>query len=170
MTSNCDPIDLRLSHDFSQRTHIVNDLQTLTTLWVTQRCFYSFQTFRRSTPSSVKIVFYEMGTVVDLCNCRGQLLFPRLFSLTKALIVVCVTHSVVCKSLWSYRYITWKIQWFLPALLLRRSCTNNWSRTSSCWLAQRTRFYERGQDVQYQTHKYFPRHHEVHPEKLDPEH
>ena len=29
-----------------------NDLQT--TLWVTQRCFYSFQTFRRSTPSSVK--------------------------------------------------------------------------------------------------------------------
>ena len=29
-----------------------NDLQM--TLWVTQRCFYSFQTFRRSTPSSVK--------------------------------------------------------------------------------------------------------------------
>ena len=29
-----------------------NDLQTM--LWVTKRCFYSFQTFRRSTPSSVK--------------------------------------------------------------------------------------------------------------------
>ena len=43
-----------------------NDLQT--TPWVTQRCFYSFQTFRRSTPSSVKIVFHGMGTVVDLCK------------------------------------------------------------------------------------------------------
>ena len=47
-------------------THWSNDLQT--TLWTTQRCFYSFQTFRRSTPSSVKIVFYGMGTVVDLCT------------------------------------------------------------------------------------------------------
>ena len=52
---------------------------------MTQRCFYSFQTFRRSTPSSVKIVFYGMGTVVDLC--RGQLLFPSYKRLTKALIV-----------------------------------------------------------------------------------
>ena len=46
-----------------------NDLQT--TLWVTQRYFYSSQTFRRSTP------------------CRGQLLFSlhnNTISLTKALI------------------------------------------------------------------------------------
>ena len=30
-----------------------------------QRCFYSFQTFRRSTPSSVEK--YCMESVVDLC-------------------------------------------------------------------------------------------------------
>ena len=40
---------------FKKRKHLYrsnNDLET--TLWVTQRCFYSFQTFRRSTPSSVE--------------------------------------------------------------------------------------------------------------------
>ena len=51
---------------------INNDLQT--TLWVTQRCFYSFQAFRRSTPSSVKIVFYGMGTVVNLSMFNQSLM------------------------------------------------------------------------------------------------
>ena len=38
---------------FTSHPHTYNnDLQM--TLWVTQRCFHSFQTFRRSTPSSVK--------------------------------------------------------------------------------------------------------------------
>ena len=57
-----------------------NDLRT--TLWVTQRCFYTFQTFRRSTPSSLDC----MESVVDLC--RGQLRIPyNTIPLTKALIV-----------------------------------------------------------------------------------
>ena len=46
-----------------------NDLRK--TLWVTQRWFYSFQTFRRSTPSSVEK--YCMESVVDLCKvCKVQ--------------------------------------------------------------------------------------------------
>ena len=99
-----------------------NDLQT--TLWVTQRCFYSFQTFRRSTPSSVKIVFYGMGTVVDLC--RGELLFrfhKGLFSLTKALIVETIEKnknifvSPIASFVNHWRIWCWKYQPVLPSFL-----------------------------------------------------
>ena len=43
-----------------------NDLQM--TLWVTQRYFYSSQTFRRSTPSSVRWYCCGIWTGVNLCK------------------------------------------------------------------------------------------------------
>ena len=75
-----------------------NDLQT--TLWV--KMVYSFQTFRQSTPSSVKVFTEQQLTSAEVNYCSVNTI-----SLMKALIIetnkpFCVTHSVVCKSL-SYR-------------------------------------------------------------------